>query len=62
MLKGSKRFKWTDRCEQAFEALKEHLELLLLLSKLIDGKKLCLYLAVSKEVVSVAMVREEEKV
>ena len=25
VLKGSKRFKWTNKCEQAFQALKVHL-------------------------------------
>ena len=25
VLKGSKKFEWTDKCEQAFQALKEHL-------------------------------------
>ena len=62
MLKGSKRFKWTDKCEQAFQALKEHLGRPPLLSKPIEGKKLYLYLVVFEEVVSVALVREEEKV
>ena len=33
-----------------------------LLSKPIDGEKLYLYLAISKEAVSVALAREEEKV
>ena len=31
VLKGSKKFEWTDKCDQAFLALKEHLELPLLL-------------------------------
>ena len=31
VLKGSKRFEWIDKCEQAFQALKEHLGCLLLL-------------------------------
>ena len=62
VLKGSKRFEWTDACEQAFQALKEHLGHLPLLSKLIDREKLYLYLNVSKETVNAALVREEEKV
>ena len=36
MLKGSKRFKWTNKCKQVFQALKEHLRHLPLLSKLIE--------------------------
>ena len=62
MLKVSKRFEWTDKCEQAFQALKEHLGCPLLLSKPIKGEKLYLYLAISEEAVSSALVREEEKV
>ena len=62
VLKGSKKFKWIDRCEQAFQALKEHLGHPPLLLKPIYGEKLYLYLVVSKQAVSVALVREEEKV
>ena len=42
--------------------LKEHLGRPLLLSKPIEGEKLYLYLVVSKEAISTALVREEEKV
>ena len=62
MLKGSKKFEWTDKCEQAFLILKEHLGHPPLLSKLIEGEKFYLYPAISKEAVSAALVREEEKV
>ena len=62
MLKGSKRFKWIDKCKQVFQALKEHLGRPPLLSKPIEREKLYLYLDVSKEIVSTALVREEEKV
>ena len=62
VLKGSKRFKWTDKCKQAFQALKEHLGHPSLLSKSIDEENLYLYLAVSEEAVSVDLVREDEKV
>ena len=62
VLRGSKKFKWISLCEQAFQALNEHLVCPPLLLKPIDGEKLYLYLAVSKEVVSIALVREEEKV
>ena len=62
MLKGSKKFEWTKKSVQAFMALKEHLGCLLLLSKPIEGEKLYLYLTISKEAVSAALVREEEKV
>ena len=62
VLKGSKKFEWTDKYNHSFQALKEHLERPPLLSKPIDGEKLYLYLAVSKAAVSAALVREEEKV
>ena len=62
MLKASKKFEWTKRCEQAFLALKEHLGCMSLLSKPIEGEKLYLYIHVSDEAVSAALVREEEKV
>ena len=61
MLKGSKRFEWTDKYQQAFQALKEHLRSPPLLSKPIKGEKLYLYLVVSDEAVTAALVREEEK-
>ena len=61
MLKGSKKFEWTKKCEQAFQALKEHLGCPPLLSKPIEGETLYLYLVVSKNAVSVALVREEGK-
>ena len=51
-----------DKCEQAFLALKEHLGCSPLLSNLIEGEKLYLYLAVSEEAISIALVREEGKV
>ena len=62
MLKGPKKFKWTEKYEQAFLALKEHLGCLPLLSNPIEGKKLYLYLVVFKEAVNAALVREEDKV
>ena len=51
-----------DKCEQAFLALKEHLGRPPLLSKPIEGENLYLYLTVSMQTVSAALVREEEKV
>ena len=62
VLKGSKKFEWTDKCEQAFQAIKEHLGRTLLLSKPINGEKLYMYLVVSREAVSATLVREEKKV
>ena len=62
VLKGSKKFEWIDKCEQAFLALKEHSGRLSLLSKLIEGEKLYLYLAISEEAIIAALVKDEEKV
>ena len=62
VLKGSKRFERKDKYEQEFQALKEHLGCLPLLSKPIEGEKLYLYLAISMEAISAALVREEEKI
>ena len=42
VLKGSKKFEWMDKCEQAFLALKEHLGNPSLLSKPIEREKLYL--------------------
>ena len=38
VLKGSKRFKWKNKCEQVFQALKDHLRHPPLLSKPIEGE------------------------
>ena len=62
VLKGSKKFEWIEKCEQAFKAIKEHLGHLPLLSKPIEGENPYLYLIVSEEAVSAALVRKEGKV
>ena len=62
VLKGSKKFEWMDKCEQAYLALKEHLGRSPLLLKPIKEEKLYLYLAVSDDAVSSALVKEKEKV
>ena len=61
-LKGSKRFLWDDKCEQAFRSLKEHLSKLPLFSKPVKGEPLYLYLAVTEHTISRAFIREEDKV
>ena len=62
MLKESKKYEWTDKCEQAFHALKEHLGRPSLFSKPIAGEKLYLHLVVSKEAMSAALIMEEKRV
>ena len=58
----NKSFKWTDECQQAFEELKAYLSAPPLLSPLQPGEELFLYLAVSPTTVSIALIREAEKV
>ncbi|XP_024017454.1 uncharacterized protein LOC112090422 [Morus notabilis] len=61
-LKGSKRFEWTPRCEEAFQGLKEHLGRPTILSKPNLDEELSLYLSVSQHAVSFVLIREEERV
>ena len=62
VLKGFKKFKWTEKCDQPLLTIKEHLGCSPLLSKWIEGENLYQYLVVSKEEASAALVREEAKV
>ena len=57
-----KAFKWTDKCQRAFEDLKSYLTSTSLLSLSKPGEELYLYLVVSPHVVSSALIREEGKV
>ena len=57
-----KSFKWTAKCQQAFEVLKAYLYAPPLLSPSQPGEEIFLYLAVSPAAVSAALIREEEKV
>jgi len=54
-----KAFQWTDECEEALAKLKEYLTKPPLLSPLMMGEKLYLYLAVSNTIVSLALIRQE---
>ena len=55
-------FQWIDECEEAFAMLKEYLTKSPLLSPLMIGEKLYLYLVVSNTVVSSALIKEERNV
>ena len=57
-----KVFAWTEECETAFQELKYYLSNPPLLSPSKEGKDLLLYLAVSVTAISVALIREENKV
>ncbi|XP_050280556.1 uncharacterized protein LOC126721549 [Quercus robur] len=57
-----KAFEWTDKCQRAFQDLKDYLTTAPLLSPSVQGEELYLYLAVSPHAVSSALIREEGKV
>ena len=57
-----KSFEWTAECQQVFKDLKAYLSSPPLLNPSQPGEELFLYLAVSPAAVSVALVREEDKV
>ena len=57
-----KAFEWTDECQRAFQDLKTYLVTAPLLSPSVMGEELFLYLAVTRHVVSSALIREEGKV
>ncbi|GKV48231.1 hypothetical protein SLEP1_g55056 [Rubroshorea leprosula] len=60
-LREPKNFQWTDECQQAFDELKQYLASAPLLSKLVEGETLYLYLGVTEEAVSSVLLREENK-
>ena len=51
-----------DECQKAFQDLKVYLTMAALLSPSVLGEELYLYLAVSPQAVSLALIREEGKV
>ncbi|KAL0446167.1 UNVERIFIED_CONTAM: Retrovirus-related Pol polyprotein from transposon opus [Sesamum latifolium] len=57
----AKEFKWTEECEQALQSLKRYLATPPLLANPKVGEELFLYLAISEDVVSSVLVREQEK-
>ena len=57
-----KAFQWIDECKEALAKLKEFLTKPPLLSPLVMGEKLYLYLVVTNTAVSSALIREEENV
>ena len=57
-----KSFEWTVECQQVFKDLKAYLSSPPLLSPLRPGEELFLYLAISLTAISVALIREEDKV
>ncbi|MCI37160.1 retrotransposon protein putative Ty3-gypsy subclass, partial [Trifolium medium] len=59
-LRKSERFTWSPQCEEAFQKLKAFLASPPILTRLEQGKTLCLYLAVSDKAFSSALVQELE--
>ena len=57
-----KVFQWTNKCEDALRKLKEYLAQTPLLSPLVTGEKLYLYLVVSNTPMSLALIRKEKEV
>ena len=58
VLRGSKEFVWTEKCERAFQELKVYLGHAPILAKPLLGEKLFTYLAVSEPAISSVLVRE----
>ena len=59
LLKGGKKFEWTEECETAFQALKAHLSQPLILAKSEDDESMILYLATTEHPISFVFLREE---
>ncbi|XP_074377645.1 uncharacterized protein LOC141719162 [Apium graveolens] len=57
---AGKDFVWTPECEEVFRRIKEQLGNPPMLSKLLDGESLILYLAVSEYSISAMLVKEED--
>ncbi|XP_052197357.1 uncharacterized protein LOC127804524 [Diospyros lotus] len=58
-LRAGKKFEWTEQCQKSFEALKEYLKGVPLLTRPKTGETLYLYLGVRDEAISVVLIRKE---
>ncbi|XP_024015134.1 uncharacterized protein LOC112088911 [Eutrema salsugineum] len=58
-LRGNQKFEWDERCETAFQELKNYLASPPILAKPVEGEPLFLYIAVSATAVSGVLIREE---
>ncbi|XP_062101018.1 uncharacterized protein LOC133806941 [Humulus lupulus] len=61
-LQGGQMFEWTEECEQTFQQLKAHMVNPPILSKPTDREPLLLYMDISENAISVALVCEEGRV
>ncbi|KAL0439579.1 UNVERIFIED_CONTAM: Retrovirus-related Pol polyprotein from transposon opus [Sesamum latifolium] len=59
-LRKSKDLTWDEECQQEFQELKVYLAQLPLLTKLVPGKTLYLYLAAGPQAVNSVLIKEEE--
>ncbi|KAM6593440.1 hypothetical protein CsatA_001143 [Cannabis sativa] len=62
ILRGNKKFEWTEDCENAFQELKRQLAKSPVLSKPLDVEELGIYLAVTEHAVSAVLMREENNI
>ena len=60
LLRKGKKFAWDDRCEEIFKQSKEFLTSLTVIQKPKPDHPILVYLAVSEEAVSAALVQETE--
>ena len=61
LLRKATKFSWDERCEEIFQQLKNFLSSLTVIQKPRPDQPIVVYLAVSEEAVSVALVPEVEK-
>lgn len=59
LLRGNKKFEWTEECETAFQAIKKHMSQPPILSKPEAGESLIMYLATTEHAISSVLVRED---
>ena len=59
ILRGNKKFEWSEECENAFQQLKRYLATPPVLAKPVEGEPQFLHIAVSATAVSGVLIREE---
>ena len=59
ILRGNKKFEWSEECKNTFQQLKRYLATPPVLAKPVEGEPLFLYIAVSTTAVSGVLIREE---
>lgn len=61
-IRKSPKFEWTKECQKAFNELKDYLSSPRILSRLVDGEDLYIYLVASDQTVSVVLIKEEDEI